>query len=271
MYLDNSQQQVYFRQWLVADPVAAVLIAHGLGEHSGRYQHVADFFNRQAIAVYALDHRGHGESAGRRGHISDFSLFSDDLHALAKSVRQQHPTLPIHLLGHSMGGLIATAYALRHDSIIASLALSAPAYGVSGLGNKLSLLLAPLLAKLAPTLSLSSGLDAHAISRDPSVVKAYLDDPLVHSLVTAAWARAFRREQCFVEREIKHLEIPVLMLVAGSDRLTDPLKARILFEKIAAQDKQCIAYPDAFHELLNEPEQQRVMRTLLSWINQRGG
>lgn len=265
MYLQHNRD-IYYRQWPVLQARAVLLIAHGLGEHSARYKHVARFFNQQDIAVYAIDHRGHGESAGFRGHIEDFSHFSEDLHLLAQQLRLQYPAQPIHLLGHSMGGLIATGYALRHDSIIDSLVLSAPAYGVQGLGNKLSLKMAPLLALLAPTMGMANGLDVQAISRDPSVVKAYQDDPLVHDRVTPTWAAAFGREQRYVARELNRLSIPVLMLVAGSDRLTDPAVATALFEKITAAKKKLTVYPQAYHEIFNEPEQLEALQAVQDWL-----
>jgi acylglycerol lipase len=267
MYLESSTEKIFYRQWQVSAPMAVLLISHGLGEHSARYTHVAEFFNEQGITVYAIDHPGHGQSGGSRGHVENFSQYSEDLHLLISQLRLQHPGRPVHLLGHSMGGLIATGYTLRHDTIIASLALSSPAYGVMGLANKASLLLAPLLALLAPTMSLSNGLDAHAISRNPVVVKAYEDDPLVHDRITPAWARAFTREQAFVAREINRLTVSTLMLVAGSDSLTDPTLSKALFEKIAADKKKLSIYPAAFHEVFNEEEQFEALEELLSWLD----
>ena len=270
MYLESSTEKIYYRQWPVSEPVVVLLISHGLGEHSARYAHVAEFFNQQSITVYALDHRGHGRSGGLRGHVEDFSQYSEDLHLLISQLRLQHPGLPVHLLGHSMGGLITTGYALRYDRVIASLALSAPAYGIMGLANKASLLLAPLLALLAPTMSLSNGLDAHAISRDSNVVKAYQDDPLVHDRITPAWARAFRREQGFVAREINRLKISTLMILAGSDSLTDPAVSKALFEKIAAEKKQLLIYGAAFHEVFNEAERFKALEEVLVWLDLEG-
>jgi alpha-beta hydrolase superfamily lysophospholipase len=267
MYLEFSAEKIFYRQWQVSAPVAVLLISHGLGEHSARYGHVAEFFNQQGISVYAIDHRGHGKSGGSRGHVEDFAQYSEDLHLLISQLRLQHPGLPVHVLGHSMGGLIATGYALRYDKVIASLVLSSPAYGVMGLASKASLLLAPLLALLAPTLSLSNGLDAHAISRDPAVVKAYQDDPLVHDRITATWARAFRREQGFVAREINRLRVASLMILAGSDSLTDPALSKALFEKIAADKKQLSNYRAAYHEVFNEQEQFEALEELLSWLD----
>lgn len=270
MYLESSKEKIHYRQWQVAAPAAVLVISHGLGEHSARYGHVADFFNQQGISVYAIDHRGHGKSGGQRGHVDYFSQYSEDLHLLISQIRLQHPGLPIHLLGHSMGGLIATGYALRYDTDIASLVACSPAYGVMGLANKVSLRLAPLLALLMPTKNLSNGLDAGAISRDPVVVQTYQNDPLVHDQITPAWARAFIREQGFVAREINRLRVATLMILAGSDSLTDPALSKALFEKIAADKKQLSIYPAAFHEVFNETEQFQALEEVLVWLDSEG-
>ena len=266
MYLESPKEKIFYRQWPVITPKAVVLICHGLGEHSGRYGHVAGFFNQGGMTVYAIDHRGHGKSAGMRGHVKHFSQYTEDLHLLISELRLQHPGLPFHLLGHSMGGLIATAYALRYEAVISSLVLSSPAYGVIGLVNKISLLLAPLLALLAPTMSLSNGLDAKAVSRDPAVVKSYQEDPLVHDQVTPTWAAAFHSEQRFVARNISRLAVPTLMLVAGADSLADPDKALALFETITREDKDLQVYPQSFHEIFNEPEQDEALKLTQSWF-----
>lgn len=266
MYLESPKEKLFYRQWPVTSPKAVVVISHGLGEHSGRYEHVADFLNQRGMIVYAIDHRGHGKSAGIRGHVENFSQYTEDLGLLISELQMQHEGLPFHLLGHSMGGLIATGYALRYETVIASLVLSSPAYGVIGLANKISLRLAPLLVLLAPTMSLSNGLDAKAVSRDPSVVESYQADPLVHDRVTPTWARAFYAEQRFVAREIARLAVPTLMLVAGADSLADPDKALALFERITGEDKDLQVYPQSFHEIFNEPEQDEALEMTQGWF-----
>jgi alpha-beta hydrolase superfamily lysophospholipase len=265
----QASEANFYQKWPVADPVALLAISHGLGEHSGRYTQLAEFFNQQGFTVWAIDHRGHGQSPGQRGHIEDFSVYSDDLHVMVQALQAQHPHLPMHMLGHSMGGLIATGYCLRHEACVSRLVLSAPAYGVNGVSAKLSLALAPVLAMLAPQLDLSNGLDAAAVSRDAAVVTAYRNDPLVHDRISASWAAAFRREQRFVKREIHRLQPATLMLVAGADSLANPLTAAKWFNIIATADKKLIEYPQAYHEIFNEPEQYEALQQALAWLQQR--
>ncbi len=255
-----------FRQWLPPSPTALLVIAHGLGEHGGRYHALANCLTSEGIAVFAIDHRGHGLSTGARGHIRHFTTYGEDLNCLIETLHSRYPQLPLHLFGHSMGGLIATGYALRFNNIN-SLLLSAPAFAVASTAQRLQLKLVPLLALLAPTLQLDNGLDPKAISRDPKVVQAYRDDPLVHSQITPSWARAFIREQQWVTKTIDQLQHPTLMLVAGADSLTKPQTATILFNNIAATRKKLCPYPLAYHEIFNEPEQEQALQELLSWIN----
>lgn len=261
---------LHYHHWPIDQPSALLVISHGLGEHGARYEHVAERFNQRGFLVAAIDHRGHGRSSGKRGHINQFRDYSDDLHKLVCEIKSAHPDVPCYMLGHSMGGLIATAYGLRYPQFIDKLAVTAPGYAVIGMGNKLSLALAPLLASVYPGLSLSNGLDPAAISRDIAVVQAYQQDTLVHDRVTASWARGFAAEQRFVRAEIHRLQVPILMLLAGADSLTDHRIAESLFKEIVAEEKKCCLFTEAFHEILNEEEKEQALEELIAWFQPPG-
>lgn len=266
MYLQRPDSRLYAQSWLVEQPRALVVISHGLGEHGGRYAHVAEYLNVAGFAVYALDHRGHGQSEGQRGHIESFRLYGEDLHVFIGELRERHPGLALHLLGHSMGGLIASAYVLRYSGVT-SLVLSAPAYAACAWHKQLQVYLGQYLAVLLPRMGMSNGINAAAISRSDAVVQAYVNDPLVHDRVSPAWGAAFYREQQFIAGHANRLSLPVLMLLAGADRLTDSRLSQRRFQQFASCDKQLEIYADAFHEILNEQDEQPLaLAAIVDWL-----
>lgn len=265
-YFKRKQQQNYYRQWQVENPKALVFIAHGLCEHSGRYTPLAEYLNQQGYSVYALDHRGHGKSDGQLGHITDFSEVSADLHHFIEMIKAKNPNQEAHLLGHSMGGLIATSYAIRYDNI-RSLMVSSPAYEVKKFKNKVEMQMARLLSKISPSFSLSNGLDATRICRDDKVVQAYVDDPLVHDQVSLGFGGSFYKEQRFVRKHLEKIVIPSLMLIAESDDLTEPKAAHQYFAKLTSQNNKLCSYPDAYHEVLNEEiEGPQAFKEIKDWL-----
>ena len=170
-----------------------------------------------------------------------------------------------------MGGLIASGFVLRRAAripAVSSLLLSAPAWAVPGIANKILFALAPMLAAVLPTLDLSNGLKPQQVSRVDAVVKAYASDPLVHDRITPSWVAAFAREQRFVAQHIDQLQLPTLLLVAEADSLTDPQWAQKLFQQIASATKQMVLYPHAYHEIFNEPESREALAVCSAFIQQ---
>jgi len=171
--------EIYWQAWLPSgEPRAVVVIAHGIGEHSGRYGHVAARLNAAGFAAYALDHRGHGRSSGPRGLIDRMDHAVSDVDSFVTLAAARHADHPLHLLGHSMGGAIAIAYALRHQERLHGLLLSSAAVSV-GSAPASARFEAKALATVAPSAGIL-GIDPSLISHDPAVVRAYREDPLVY-------------------------------------------------------------------------------------------
>jgi alpha-beta hydrolase superfamily lysophospholipase len=171
--------RIYWQAWLPeVDPRAAVVIAHGAGEHSNRYRHVAARLVADGYAVYAIDHRGHGRSEGSRALIDRIGNTVTDLDALVVLAAAQHPGAQIFLLAHSLGATIALSYALRHQKRLAGMILSGPLAALPATPAPLRIA-SRLLSALAPRIPLID-IDPALISRDPEVVEAYRSDPLVH-------------------------------------------------------------------------------------------
>ena len=185
---------LYAQEWKpegepAAQPAAVVCLVHGIGEHSARYAHVADAFTRAGYALISFDLRGHGRSEGPRGHTPSFEMFMADIDLLLDEARRRYPGIPRFLYGHSLGGLLVLNYALRRKPDLQGVIATSPGLRTSITEQKTKILLSNVLGSTLPTLSLSTGLDATQISRDPDVVTAYLADPLVHDQATTGYSQ----------------------------------------------------------------------------------
>ncbi|WP_299599258.1 alpha/beta hydrolase [uncultured Microbulbifer sp.] len=256
MYFESRGIRLHYRRWWVESALGVVVVSHGLGEHSGRYRMLARALNAQGYSVYALDHFGHGQSPGRRGDIEKFSFYSEDLSHFIRLVRHENPEQSIHLLGHSMGGVIAcsTLFSTEFDSAVDSLILSAPALTGSNEPGALELGLIRLLARVCPGLSLSNRLEPSWICRDPEVVRDYCADDLVHNRITPRWFLGYReaREQLLAHPEA--IPAPSLMLLPEGDRLVDPAVSRQWQAQLEGDGHQLNVFAEAYHEVLNEPD-----------------
>lgn len=254
--------RIHYRRWWVEGALGTLVISHGLGEHSGRYRQLAQYFNRAGFSVYALDHYGHGQSDGVRGHIDDFAHYSDDLYDFVRLVKRDNPGKSVHLLGHSMGGVIACGCAVRYGGID-SLILSAPGFRGCREPGRLERWLLRYLARIAPRLTFPNRLDPRWLSRDPAVVEAYRADDLVHDRVSTSWFTAFLREREYLRPRLEQITGPCLLLLPEGDRLVNSATTRRWFDRIGSEAKALHRFPDAYHELFNEPEEGERARDLV--------
>src|SRR5437867_1293927 len=206
-------------------PRGVVLLAHGYAEHVGRYRDFIVHLAARGLAVAAVDHRGHGRSGGPRGHCRDFAEFVADLRTLAGLAEEWWPGVPRLLFGHSLGGLLAFLYLLRHPDTVRAGALSGPAFKVADSAPRIHQTVALLLARVAPGVTFRSNLDPDALSRDPAVGAAYVADPLVHRAASAGFVRAIRAAQAAATAEAPRLRVPLLILQGDADRLVLPAGA----------------------------------------------
>ena len=246
------------------EPKGLVLVAHGLGEHRGRYHHVADKLVGLGLRVAVPDHRGHGESGGPRADTRNVDEFTADLESLRKLTLVEGK--PTYLLGHSMGGLIALDYALDHQADLKVLILSG-ALVLPGEDQPPWLVaIAKVLGKIVPTLG-TLALDPKSVSRDPKVVEAYENDPLnYHGKIKAGTGAALlNRLQTFPGR-LPSLTLPLLVMHGEKDTLTNPEGSRLVDKLAGSSDKTLTIYPGLFHEIFNEPEQDQVLTDMATWL-----
>jgi alpha-beta hydrolase superfamily lysophospholipase len=264
-------REIFWQAW-TPDPDPAVqlrgvvVIVHGAGEHSGRYQHVAQRLVTEGYAVYALDHRGHGRSDGPRALIDRLDSAVSDIESVVAIARDAHPGLPVFMLAHSMGGTFGVQYALAHQDRLAGLILSGPLAALDGAPAPLRLV-GRMLSVLAPGVGLIA-VDSGLVSRDPQVVEAYRGDPLVHhgKLPARTLAELARAIDAFPARA-PQITLPTLILYGTEDRLAPPRGSVMLGERIASDDKTIKPYEGLYHEILNEPERERVLDDLCAWLD----
>jgi alpha-beta hydrolase superfamily lysophospholipase len=260
---------IYARRWEPdGPPRGVVLVVHGYAEHVGRYQVFAEHLTARGVAVAGIDHRGHGRSGGNRGHCRDFAEYVTDVRALADAAERWWPGRQRVLFGHSLGGLIALCYLLAHPDTVVAGALSAPALRVPDAGSAMRRRVARILGLIAPRMTFRSNLDAGALSRDPSVGRAYVADPLVHRAATAGFVRAVEAAQAQVQEGAPRLRVPLLLLQGDADRIVDPTAAAELAARLRCPHEM-VRLEGYYHELLNEPapERARVLQVLDAWID----
>jgi acylglycerol lipase len=258
---------VYWQAWLTADPGAVLLLAHGAAEHSGRYAWVGETLAGRGYAVYAIDHRGHGRSSGPRAYVDRLAHAAADLHELSDLARERHPGVPVFLLGHSMGGLVALDYACRYGSELKGLVLSAPLAVLKV--NPVMRWVGRALAALAPRLPIYK-IDGTTVSRDPEVVRAYDSDPLNHRgpLPARTVGELAAMTRALPER-LAALELPILTLYGTGDRLVDTGGSALVESCSSSSDCTVRSYDGLYHELLNEPERERVLADVADWLDAR--
>ncbi|WP_230464902.1 alpha/beta hydrolase [Nocardia seriolae] len=251
--------RVYWQAWLPdTDPRALAVIVHGYAEHSGRYAHVAERLVESGFAVYALDHTGHGKSEGARANIGSLDGAADNVRTMLATATGRHPELPVFLIGHSMGGLTTAYLAVRDQPQVTGIVLSGPAVDIEG-GNAIQRLAAPLVARFLPNLPVIK-LDSKLVSRDPEVVRAYDEDPLVHhGGVPARTAGEMLRAGNYVKAHLDRLTAPLLVQHGTADGLASPTGSDVLERDAGSEDKTVIRYDGLYHEIYNEPEQDKVL------------
>lgn len=261
-------RKLYWHGWTSGEPVKGVVaIAHGLHEHSARYEYVAERLVAAGYPVYAIDHAGHGRSDGKRGDLSPLSDVVDGIDKLITLAGERHPGVPRFLLGHSAGGLFALQYATGSpQEELRGLILSAPAVDIS-IVTKAQRSIMKVLARVAPRLPVVP-LDSNLVSRDPDVVHYHATNPLmVRGKARARTVYEGVIGADSIPTRLARLKLPVLVLTGTEDKLVAPAGAKLVAEKAASDDVTYHEYDGLYHEILNEPEKDKVIADVLSWLS----
>lgn len=265
--------ELFTRSWRPEgmETKAATMIIHGLAEHSGRYLHVGEFLAGRGIAVEGFDLRGHGHSSspGSKTYVKRFDDYVSDAYLMLQHLMERYAGLPIFVLGHSMGGLIASLLVVTRQPAIRGLIISAPALKISDDISPLLVKLSAVIGKLFPHLP-TIKLDSSAISRDPEVVQKYDTDPLNYrGGIRARTGAEINRATQIIQRQMEAIRLPLLILHGTADRLADPTGSKQLYERARSSDKTLKLYEGFYHEVMNEPEKEKVLDDIASWIEVR--
>lgn len=267
-FVASDGDNLIIQDWPLPDDVAlraVVLIVHGLGEHAGRYDHVARRLNQWGYAVRGYDQCGHGESAGARGSLPMDTRLLDDLVDIVDQTRARMPrNVPLILLGHSMGGLVAARFVALGLRPVDGLVLSSPALD-AGLSMFQKLLLA-ILPPLLPNLRVGNGVKPEYVSHDPAVVAAYRADPLVHDRISGRLARFIATQGPLVVAQASAWKVPTLLMYAGDDRLINPQGSDRFAAAAPASVVQAVRFDALYHEIFNEADAEPVFETLRAWL-----
>ena len=272
IFAGSEGVKIFFRHYPADTERARLVIAHGLGEHSGRYGNVVERLLPEGISIWIPDHRGHGQSEGKRGHVLNFVQYLTDLRSMIElACEGRSAQSRCFLLGHSMGGLIALHFVQRYPDLIDGVLASSPALGMAievPAGKKI---LGSIMSYIWPGLTLGNELDATKISHDQNVVSAYKNDPLVHDRVSARFFTELLAVMETVNQQVTSIQTPILMQIAGDDQLVNSRSAREFFEKLTVPDKTLHVYDGLYHEIYNEPLTQRkqVLKDLEDWLEKR--
>ena len=260
--------KIFYQKWLASKAKAVIVLAHGVGEHSGRYGNLLKALEGKGVSVFALDHRGHGKSEGKKGHVDSFMDYVYDLKLFVEYVKEENKGIPLVLYGHSMGGVIAAKYGLTYQDDPSIIVLSspgfAPAFSVPGWKKSI----AAFFSSRIGSLSMPTGLSSADLSRDIEVVKEYDNDPMVHGKVSAKWFAEFMKagEECIANAS--SLKKPLLVFHGTGDKLVDYKAAEEFYNRAGSAQKDILLYDGFYHEVINEPEadRNRALKDVVSWI-----
>jgi lysophospholipase len=253
-------------RWPVKSKKAKLIVVHGLGEHIARYDVISKDFNDAGIEMVGFDQRGHGESPGKKGHVDSFDLFIKDLRAF---VEKEEEDVPLFMLGHSLGGLIAARYAQEYPETLNGLILSSGAFTSNNVSSALKLLV-KVFSAIFPTITFSNGIDPATLSRNDDIVKEYEKDPLVHSKISARLANEIFKNIQLVFKKADLLSMPVLFLAGEEDKVVPPHGTKRLFSMASSKDKDLKIFKGAYHEIFCDPEYKDIFRkTIVDWILER--
>lgn len=261
--------KIFSRYWKPdGEPKALVCLVHGVGEHSGRYGHVAEAFCEKGYVLYTFDQRGHGLSEGPRGHYPLMEIVLKDIDLLLKNAGEKFPGLPVFLYGHSLGGLLALHYSLkRKPMFLSGVIATSPGLKTSLQEQPVKIFAAKVLGSIMPKLSINSGLDVNGISRDRSVIDAYLKDPLVHSKMSLGFGKVMIGVLDWTMQHADEFCLPLLLMHGRSDKITYYTGSEAFASKV--NDCEWVLFEDGFHELHNEPFKEQVFNVMFNFIKDK--
>ena len=260
----------YFQGWQTETPAKAVVcLVHGLGEHSGRYAHVAEALNAAGYTLFGFDLRGHGKSGGARGHTPTYDVLMDDIGRLLDEAAARYPDRPRFLYGHSLGGNLVLNYGLRRKPAIVGVISTSPGLRVTNPLPPLQIALARVMNKLQPGMQIANGLALDGLARDPEVIRAYTHDPLVHNKISVRLATGMLDAGEWAIVHAAEFPLPLLLVHGTADTLTSARATEEFAAKVPAGRCTLKLWEGFYHETHNEPEKAEVLAYMVNWLHGR--
>jgi len=258
--------QLFAQGWQPEAAIQGVVcLVHGLGEHSGRYAQVAAALSQAGYALLAFDLRGHGKSQGQRGHTPSYEALMDDIAHLLEEARKRFPDQPCFLYGFSMGGNLVLNYALRHRPQLAGVIATSPWLRLAFEPPAWKVTLAKIMNNLWPAFSTLTGLDINAVSHDPEVVQNYNNDPLTHGRISVRLFVSISQAAQSALQHAAQFPLPLLLMHGSADRIASAEASR-QFADCVPGDCTFKLWQGLYHEIHNEPEQQEVLDSIITWL-----
>ncbi|HOO71087.1 MAG TPA: lysophospholipase [Spirochaetota bacterium] len=268
-FIGSSSNELHYQKWEADSPVLNLLIVHGLGEHSGRYGNIIKKLEGKNVSIYSFDHRGHGKSMGKRGHIDSFNDYVNDLKIYIEHIKLINDKLPLVMLGHSLGGVIAMKYALEYPKDVSALILSSagliPAFTIPEWRKAM----AGILNIVAPGLLQSNGLNSADLSHDQKVIQDYNNDPLVHDRISVRFFIEFTAAEDECLRRALELSMPLLVFHGTDDKIVTYLGSQQVYDRASSSDKKIYLFKNMYHETMNEINKDDVLKAVVPWILDR--
>jgi acylglycerol lipase len=251
------------------NPKAFIALVHGLGDHTSRFTHVGKAMTEAGYALAGFDLRGHGRSGGPRGHTPSLNAYMQDIRRFFQLMTPRYPQVPHFLYGHSLGGLLTLAYAIQYGTGLNGVMVTGPALRSSLQEQKAKVTMVRILGSIFPTLTVPSGLDATTISRDPEVVAAYKNDPLVHYSTSLGFGKAGLTAIDLSFARAKEFPVPLLMIHGKADKITYSSGSEEFAELVreAGGEVTLKLWDDLYHEVHNEPEKREVLQFMVEWLD----
>jgi len=247
---------------------AVVCLLHGIGEHGGRYAHVADALIQAGYVLFTFDLRGHGKSSGPRGHTPSYDALMNDISSLLEVVNKQYSQLPFFLCGHSLGGNLVLNYILRHKPQLKGAIVTGPFLRLAFEPPTFKMILGKVVAPLFPAFSQKSGLDTKILSHDTEAVHAYENDPLVHDYISARMFISVYQSGQWALEHASEFSLPLLLMHGGDDRLNSSEASREFAEKI---NENCTfkIWDGFYHKIFNELGKEEVLKFMIDWLDKQ--
>jgi len=265
--LKSQDGIVFYREWNCPTPKAVIILVHGLGGYSGRFFEFGPYLAKNGMQVYAIELKGFGESPSIKGHINNFQLYTKELRSLVGTAKELHPGKKIFMFGESMGGLITLDFTIHHQEMINGIILVSPAVKDKmpyPLKQKFDIFKAALFDPMA---FFNAGFNAEIFTRDQVMAKRINNDPLEVRNLTAKFFLSILKAMTFVNMKPQVIKLPVLMLLAGKDKMISAEAAEAYFKKLLSKDKELKWYPEMYHALYVDKDRENVFKDILSWAN----